>query len=179
MLGRGDVRTNYEFFAGIGMARLGFGPNWETVFANDISPAKAAIYRANFGRERFLCRAVEDVTLADLPPGRVDCCWLSPPCVGHSEAGDRRGFDDPESRAFWSQWKLVEALDAERRAPLTGVFENVVGIKAENVRAVEDAFTRAHSRGGEPRRGNISPASHHSCSELACATAGEAAPRCP
>jgi DNA (cytosine-5)-methyltransferase 1 len=138
------MMTFYEFFAGAGMARLGFGLGWESVFANDVSPAKKASYVANFGRGRFLCRAVEDVTIADLPPGRVDCAWMSPPCVGHSEAGNKLGFDEDQSQAFWPTWALIEALDAQTRAPWTAAFENVVGIKPENLRAVQSAFTRAH-----------------------------------
>jgi DNA (cytosine-5)-methyltransferase 1 len=67
----------------------------------------------------------------------------SPPCVGHSEAGDKKGFDDEQSRAFWPCWALIEALGAEGRAPLTVIFENVSGIKPENLRAVQAAIRRA------------------------------------
>jgi DNA (cytosine-5)-methyltransferase 1 len=35
-------RTFYEFFSGAGMARLGFGPLWQCLFANDIDPKKCA-----------------------------------------------------------------------------------------------------------------------------------------
>ena len=38
----------YEFFAGGGMARLGLGPDWKCLFANDICEKKASAYRANF-----------------------------------------------------------------------------------------------------------------------------------
>jgi DNA (cytosine-5)-methyltransferase 1 len=41
---------------------------------------------------------------------------------------------------------LIEALDAEGRAPWTAVFENVDGIKPENLCAVQDAFTCAGYR---------------------------------
>ena len=37
-----------EFFAGGGMARLGLGPGWSCLFANDFDPVKGAAYRANF-----------------------------------------------------------------------------------------------------------------------------------
>jgi site-specific DNA-cytosine methylase len=36
----------YEFFAGGGMARLGLGPRWNCLFANEWSSKKAAAYRA-------------------------------------------------------------------------------------------------------------------------------------
>ena len=46
-------KTFFEFFAGGGMARLGLGPNWTCLFANDFDSQKAAIYRENFGRDHF------------------------------------------------------------------------------------------------------------------------------
>src|SRR5260370_1306624 len=39
----------YEFFAGGGMARAGLGPGWTCLMANDVDPAKASAYRANWG----------------------------------------------------------------------------------------------------------------------------------
>ena len=136
----------FEFFAGGGMARLGFGPNWTCSFANDIDPKKRDAYIQNFGREHFLLRDINDVTIDDLPPGRADCAWMSAPCVGHSEAGNREGFDEKQSRAFWPAWEKIATLDVQGRAPLTVVFENVIGIKPENLRAVQAAFDRAHYR---------------------------------
>ena len=41
----------YEFFAGAGLAKLGLGDPWKCVWANDIDPQKAEIYRTNF--EKF------------------------------------------------------------------------------------------------------------------------------
>jgi DNA (cytosine-5)-methyltransferase 1 len=82
------------------------------------------------------------LTSADIA-WRADLVWLSPPCVGHSEAGKRAGFDEEESRAFWPAWALVEGLVAEGRAPLIAAFENVTGIKPENLRAVQAAFAHA------------------------------------
>ena len=84
-----------EFFAGGGVARLGFGPGWTCALANDIKPTKVASYRANFGADHLRVCEVATLTSRDIP-GVVDCCWLSPPCVGHSEAGDRRGFAEKE-----------------------------------------------------------------------------------
>lgn len=40
--------TFYEFFAGGGLARLGLGPQWICLFANDIDEKKAEAYRRNF-----------------------------------------------------------------------------------------------------------------------------------
>jgi DNA (cytosine-5)-methyltransferase 1 len=41
------MKTLLELFAGGGMARLGFGPSWTCVFANDIDPkAKSSLRTA-------------------------------------------------------------------------------------------------------------------------------------
>jgi DNA (cytosine-5)-methyltransferase 1 len=140
------MKTLLELFAGGGMARRGFGPSWTCVFANDIDPKKRDAYIANFGHDHFLLLDVKDVTIGDLPAGCADCAWMSPPCVGHSEAGNRKGFDDEQSSAFWPAWEKIEALDARNGAPLTTAFENAPGIKPENLAAVQAAFGRAHYR---------------------------------
>jgi DNA (cytosine-5)-methyltransferase 1 len=137
------MKTLYELFAGSGASRLGFGSNWECVFANEISKKKGDAYAANFGRAHLFVCDIADVSPHALP-GRADSVGLSPPCVGHSEAGNRGGFDEAQSRAFWPAWEKIEALDTLGRAPLTAAFENVSGIKPENLRAVQAAFTRAH-----------------------------------
>ena len=71
------MKASLEFFAGGGMARLGFGPDWQCTFANDVSRAKERAYTANFGRDHLPSANVKDVTIADLPSGRADCVWIS------------------------------------------------------------------------------------------------------
>jgi DNA (cytosine-5)-methyltransferase 1 len=140
------LTTYLEFFCGGGLARIGLGPSRLCLFANDTSSAKGRAYVANFGRDHLMICDIATVPISAFPPGRVDYAWMSPPCVGHSEAGNRQGFDEEESRAFWPAWAHIETLDALGRAPLTAVFENVDGIKPKNLRAVQEAFTRAHYR---------------------------------
>jgi hypothetical protein len=44
-----------EFFAGIGLVRLGLErQDWKVVFANDIDAEKAEIYRANWPKDEEL-----------------------------------------------------------------------------------------------------------------------------
>ncbi|MDB5431599.1 MAG: DNA-cytosine methyltransferase [Caulobacter sp.] len=119
--------TAYEFFAGGGMARLGLGPAWPVAFANDFDPIKAATYRANHGDEHFREGDVWALTAADLP-GNADIAWASSPCQDFSLAGARAGLSGGRSSAFFGFWKLMQALDAEGRAPPTIVIENVVGL---------------------------------------------------
>ncbi|MCW2275654.1 DNA (cytosine-5-)-methyltransferase [Rhodoblastus acidophilus] len=127
------TRTYYEFFAGGGMARLGLGPGWTCLFANDFDPEKAESYRANWGGEEFVCRDLAEVGVDQLP-GAVDLAWASFPCQDLSLAGNGRGMggaqDEVKTRsgAFWLFHAKMRALRAERRAPKLIVLENVSGV---------------------------------------------------
>jgi len=119
--------TFYEFFAGGGMARLGLGSAWRCLFANDFDPVKVATYRANFGSEDLRAGDVWQLSAADLP-GQADLAWASSPCQDFSLAGGRAGLAGGRSSAFFGFWRLIEALNAEGRAPRAIVIENVVGL---------------------------------------------------
>jgi DNA (cytosine-5)-methyltransferase 1 len=123
--------TVLEFFAGAGLARLGLS-GWRTVFANDLDPAKAAAYRANFGADNLAVGDIWNLSAADLPPGRADLAWASSPCQDLSLAGARQGLSAQRSGAFWGFWRLIEALDAASRAPRLIVIENVTGLLSSN-----------------------------------------------
>jgi DNA (cytosine-5)-methyltransferase 1 len=122
----------YEFFAGGGMARLGLGPAWQCVFANEWCEKKAAAYTARFGvGSPPVCRElkVEDVrklTTEDLPD-QPDLVWGSFPCQDLSLAGKGAGLKGTRSGAFWPFWSLVQGLVAERRQPRLILIENVIG----------------------------------------------------
>jgi DNA (cytosine-5)-methyltransferase 1 len=114
-----------EFFAGGGLAGLGLS-GFEVTFANDIDGMKAAAWRANH-RGRLHEGDVWDLTAADVP-GRPTLAWASSPCQDVSLAGARAGLGARRSGAFWGFWRLMQALDAEGRAPPILVIENVVGL---------------------------------------------------
>ena len=116
----------YEFFAGGGMVRAGLGPRWTCAFANDISPAKAASYRANFGGDELHVGDVNDV-VAGMLPGRADLAWGSFPCQDLSLAGAKAGLSGARSGAFWGFMAAILALRAESRAPRLLALENVCG----------------------------------------------------
>lgn len=118
-----------EFFAGGGMARLGLGPGWSCVFANDFDPVKGAAYRANFpdAAVHFSGADVWSLSAADLP-GPAALAWASSPCQDFSLAGGRAGLSGGRSSAFFGFWRLMEALDDAGRAPPLIVVENVVGL---------------------------------------------------
>ena len=118
--------TFFEFFAGGGMARLGLGPGWQCLFANDISPKKAAAYRSYFGGEELRVGDVAALTPADLP-GFADLAWASFPCQDLSLAGAGAGLAGARSGTFKPFWRLTRGLIDSGRAPRLIVLENVTG----------------------------------------------------
>lgn len=139
--------TAYEFFAGGGMARLGLGPDWRVVFANDFDAKKCAAYRANFGDGDLREGDIHALTTADLP-GRADLAWASFPCQDLSLAGARGGFGGRRSAAFWGFWRLMQGLRAEGRAPRLLAIENVVGFASSRGGADLAAALSALADGG-------------------------------
>lgn len=117
----------YEFFAGGGMVRLGLGPSWKCVFANDICQKKARAYRGAFGPVPELKVAdVATLTTKDLP-ALPDLVWASFPCQDLSLAGNGAGLGGERSGTFRPFWRLVNGMVAEGRAPKIVVLENVTG----------------------------------------------------
>lgn len=118
--------TFYEFFAGGGMARLGLGPDWSCVYANDIDPAKGASYAANHGDKVLKLKDILDVGIDELP-GVADLMWGSFPCQDLSRAGARAGLNGERSGTFYAFWAIIEALARDKRAPRIVALENVCG----------------------------------------------------
>jgi DNA (cytosine-5)-methyltransferase 1 len=120
-------RRVLEFFAGAGMARLGLGPGWRTVFVNEWDAKKAAAYAGYHGAEPPV--AVEDVgglTPERIPPAPT-LAWASFPCQDLSVAGGRAGLDGERSGTFRPFWDLMLALRKRGDAPPFIVLENVPG----------------------------------------------------
>jgi DNA (cytosine-5)-methyltransferase 1 len=122
----------YEFFAGGGMARLGLGPDWNCLFANEWSSKKAAAYRANFPLASEL--KVEDIwnlSIEDLP-GQADLAWASFPCQDLSLAGNGAGLDGSRSGTLLKFWTLMRDLEREGRKVPIILLENLVGALTSN-----------------------------------------------
>ncbi|MGQ0637540.1 MAG: DNA cytosine methyltransferase [Planctomycetaceae bacterium] len=135
-----------EFFAGIGLVRLGLErQGWSVVFANDIDPKKAEIYRHNWPEdERLFVDDIHAINVAVVPT-----CTLvtaSFPCNDLSIAGRWEGLHGKESSAFWG---LVQKLHemGERRPPLV-LLENVVGfLMSHGGRDLEQALRSMNELG--------------------------------
>lgn len=146
--------TAYEFFAGGGLAGLGMtaaAAGIDTVFANDMDPAKARAFVANHPHIPFRQGDVWSLTLNDLP-GRPDLAWASSPCQDVSLAGARAGLQAGRSGAFWGFWRLMQGLADQGRAPSVIVLENVIGLltsgQGRDFAAVCNAMVQAGYRVG-------------------------------
>ncbi len=119
-------KTFLEFFAGIGLMRLGLEQaGWSIQFANDIDPAKLAMYRANFtdADDHFVLGDIHSLPARSLPSASL--ATASFPCNDLSLAGSRAGLKGSQSSAYWGFTKLLEAMD--ERKPKIVLLENVPG----------------------------------------------------
>lgn len=113
-----------EFFAGIGLVRLGIErQGWRVVFANDIDPQKHEMYAANFGSDHFQLGDIHNIAADTVP--RCDLFTASFPCNDLSIAGAWEGLSGKESSAFWGLVRLLKDKGKDR--PAMVMLENVVG----------------------------------------------------
>lgn len=120
-----------DFFAGIGLARLGLEASGvEVVWANDSDPDKCLMYKNNFGDalespSTYSLTDIANIGSNDIPH-LIDIAWASFPCVDLSLAGNRMGFAGQHSGTFWQFARVLAELGG-RRPPVI-VLENVVGL---------------------------------------------------
>lgn len=114
-----------EFFAGIGLVRLALErQGWDVVFANDIDPDKAEMYRHNWPANDHL--VVGDIHKLDVDAiPTCDLFTASFPCNDLSIAGRWEGLNGKESSAFWGFTRILRDLGPRR--PGLVMLEIVVG----------------------------------------------------
>lgn len=119
-------KTFAEFFAGIGLMRLGLEQaGWKIRFANDIEPKKEKLYRNHFkdDHNHFHLGDVHLLRGEDIPD--VDLATASFPCTDLSLAGRRLGLAGKQSSALWGFVKVLEEMHLRR--PKLILLENVEG----------------------------------------------------
>jgi DNA (cytosine-5)-methyltransferase 1 len=110
-------------FAGIGGFCLGFEKaGFETRWAVEIDEFAAKTYAANLRHVQLLERSVEAVSVAGDGLSPVDVLHAGFPCQSFSQAGERRGFDDPRGRLFFEIIRLIGEFGDNR--PKVLVLEN-------------------------------------------------------
>ena len=125
-LGHGEVLTVAEYFAGIGLVRMGLEPcGWKVVFANDISQRKYEMYQGFFpdAADHYV---VDDIFKLDpgvVPQTHLGTCSF--PCIDLSLAGNMGGINGRHSCAFWGFIGMLRKQG--RNAPPLLLVENVPG----------------------------------------------------
>jgi DNA (cytosine-5)-methyltransferase 1 len=119
-------KTFAEFFAGIGLMRLGLNQEgWTASFANDICEDKYRMYRTHFDDSEnvFAVDDVHNINASKVPS--VSLATASFPCNDLSLAGMRQGLAGQQSSAFWGFIRALEEMGPRR--PLIVLLENVAG----------------------------------------------------
>lgn len=120
-----------EFFAGIGLVRIGLeAGGFDVIWSNDIEPAKRDMYVGHFGEHEqahsFVLGDVAKVTGGDMPSS-LSLAWASFPCIDLSLAGWRKGLDGSHSSTFWGFSNVIDEMPEDQRPPVV-VLENVIGL---------------------------------------------------
>lgn len=119
-------KTFAEFFAGIGLMRIGLErQGWSIAFANDIDEQKYEMYRTHFSDadQHFLLEDIHKIPVEAVPT--VALATASFPCNDLSVAGARDGLGGKQSSAFWGFIRILEEM-MNRRPPIV-LLENVTG----------------------------------------------------
>jgi DNA (cytosine-5)-methyltransferase 1 len=122
-----SLLTVAEYFAGIGLVRMGLQPHgWQVVFANDISEKKYEMYKTFFpdADGHYIIGDVFDVDPFDVPLATLATCSF--PCIDLSLAGNMNGMvNGNHSSAFWGFTKILKSQGES--APPFVLVENVPG----------------------------------------------------
>lgn len=119
-------RTFAEFFAGIGLMRLGLEKQgWTLAFANDIDERKYEMYRGHFQNAdlHWFPGDIHKIPVESIPT--VSLATASFPCTDLSLAGSRKGLAGSKSSAFWGFVHVLEKMG--NRMPPIILLENVPG----------------------------------------------------
>lgn len=119
-----------EFFAGIGLARMGLEcAGFQVTWSNDIEATKRDMYVRHFKdceeTHTFKLGDIAAVESTELPSG-ISLAWASSPCVDVSLAGARAGLRGARSATFYGFTKILRDLGEGRPDVVT--LENVVGL---------------------------------------------------
>lgn len=125
------TKTFAEFFAGVGLMRLGLErAGWKVAFANDICEDKYAMYAAHFDdtEDHFILEDIHKLDASEVPT--VALATASFPCNDLSLAGARAGLKGSQSSAFYGFIRVLR--DMGKRRPRFVLLENVTGFLSSN-----------------------------------------------
>jgi DNA (cytosine-5)-methyltransferase 1 len=112
-----------SLFTGAGGMDIGFEKaGFQTVWANEFDKTIAPSFKKFFPKTSFDGRSIRDVPDEDLPSACVGVIG-GPPCQSWSEAGAKRGIDDPRGTLFFEYLRVIK-----KTQPKFFVAENVHGL---------------------------------------------------
>jgi DNA (cytosine-5)-methyltransferase 1 len=121
-----EQRTFAEFFAGVGLMRMGLErQGWKIAFANDICEDKYEMYAAHFedADDHFVVEDIHKLSVDEVPT--VTLATASFPCNDLSLAGARAGLKGKQSSAFYGFIRILREM--ANRKPRFVLLENVTG----------------------------------------------------
>ena len=117
--------TSGGLFCGIGGLCQGFEKaGFRNIWGSDYDDEVAQVYQHNYTKSEFIHSDIEKLDLDALP--HVDVLHGGFPCQSFSQAGNRKGFDDPRGLLFITMMEKIAALHLK---PKVLVFENSPYIK--------------------------------------------------
>jgi len=124
-------KTVAEYFAGIGLVRMGLEPHgWEVLYANDISAKKYEMYKSFYPTSvnHYTVKDIFQIEVQEVPKTTLATCSF--PCIDLSLAGNMNGFNGKHSSAFWG---FIRILSAQKdNSPPIILVENVPGWLSSN-----------------------------------------------
>lgn len=130
-----------SFFSGAGGLDEGFAnAGFKTIWANEFDPVIASTFKINHANTEVAVKSIAAVQSNEIP--EVDGFIGGPPCQSWSQAGAKRGMDDPRGQFFLDYIRLID-----ERKPLFFVAENVLGLlaprNADSLNEILDAFCKS------------------------------------
>lgn len=115
-------------FSGIGGMCLGFEKSGiKTIWAVENDPAAVLTYKKNIKNVRLIEEDVRKVTVAGHNIEPVDVLHAGFPCQSFSQAGEKKGFEDPRGKLFYEVIRIVKEFKDKKPSVL--VLENAPYIK--------------------------------------------------
>ena len=148
MAARQAKRTVGCLFSGMGgfatgLAKAGFEIRWAS--DNDVSACTA--FRHSFPDVNLLEKDIRCLSVEADELATVDVLAAGFPCQSFSQAGERRGLEDPRGRLFFEIPRLLSEFEPARRPSLI-VLENVPNLLYGAGKAWFDSIRRAIRRAG-------------------------------
>ncbi|WP_336788371.1 DNA cytosine methyltransferase [Paenibacillus sp. MMO-177] len=127
-----------SLFAGGGLFDYAFKQYFDIIWANELSPAAAACYRANIG-DHIKVGDIQNIDPSEIPES--DGYIGGPPCIDFSSNGRNNGESGETGHLIWVYYKLIQT-----KRPKFFLFENVSNLSVRHKETLErlvEAFDSA------------------------------------